>query len=58
MPGSKPQKVVIEFDDGSKREASFELLPSPLQFELLRQPFASQAQPEPRSREIRLTRMG
>ena len=42
MPGSKPQKVVIEFDDGSKREVSFERLPSPLQFELLRQPFASQ----------------
>ena len=47
MPGSKPQKVVIEFDDGSKREASFELLPSPLQFELLRQPFASQPSKNP-----------
>ncbi|NIR13490.1 MAG: hypothetical protein GWN86_05875, partial [Desulfobacterales bacterium] len=41
MPRSKPQKVVIEFDDGSKREASFDALPSQLQFELLRQPFAS-----------------
>lgn len=41
MPRSKPQKVVIEFDDGSKREESFDALPSQLQFELLRQPFAS-----------------
>ena len=42
MPRSRPQKVVIEFGDGSKTEASFETLPSQLQFELLRQPFASQ----------------
>lgn len=41
MPRSKPQKVVIEFEDGSKRESSFETLPSQLQWELLRQPFAS-----------------
>jgi hypothetical protein len=41
MPRSKPKKVVIEFDDGSKREASFDALPSLLQFELLRKPFAS-----------------
>ena len=47
MPISKPQKVVIEFEDGSKRESRFESLPSQLQWELLRQPFASQASETP-----------
>jgi len=47
MPRSKPQKVVIEFDDGSKTEASFDALPSQLQWELLRQPFASQPSTDP-----------
>jgi hypothetical protein len=47
MPRSKPQKVVIEFGDGSKSEASFETLPSQLQLELLRQPFASQPSKTP-----------
>ncbi len=47
MPRSKPRKVVIEFDDGSKTETSFELLPSQLQFELSRQPFASQPSENP-----------
>jgi hypothetical protein len=47
MPRSKPQKVVIEFDDGSKTEASFDALPSQLQWELLRQPFASQPSEKP-----------
>ncbi len=47
MPRSKPQKVVIEFDDGSKREASFDALPSQVQLELLRQPFASQPSAHP-----------
>jgi hypothetical protein len=47
MPRSKPQKVVIEFDDGFKTEASFDALPSQLQFELLRQPFASQPSANP-----------
>lgn len=47
MHRSKPQKVVIEFDDGSKTEASFDALPSQLQFELLRQPFASQPSKNP-----------
>ena len=41
MSRSRPQKVVVEFDDGSKAEASFDTLPSQLQMELLRQPFAS-----------------
>ena len=47
MPRTKPQKLVIEFEDGSKREASFDVLPSQLQFELLRQPFASQPSANP-----------
>jgi hypothetical protein len=47
MHRSKPQKVVIEFDDGSKTEASFDALPSQLQLELLRQPFASQPSKNP-----------
>jgi hypothetical protein len=47
MPRSKPLKVVIEFDDGSKKEASFDALPFQLQFELLRQPFASQPSENP-----------
>ena len=47
MPRSKPQKVVIEFDDGSETEASFDALPSQLQSELLRQPFASQPSANP-----------
>ena len=47
MPRSKPKKVVIEFDDGSKREASFDALPSQLKSELLRQPFASQPSANP-----------
>jgi hypothetical protein len=47
MPRSKPQKVVIEFDDGSKTEASFDTLPSQVQLELLRQPFASQPSAHP-----------
>ncbi len=47
MPRSKPQKVVVEFDDGSKTETSFEALPSQLQSELLRQPFASQPSANP-----------
>jgi hypothetical protein len=47
MPRCKPQKVVIEFDDGSKRETSFDALPSQLKSELLRQPFASQPSANP-----------
>ena len=38
---------MIEFDGGAKRESSFESLPGPLQFELLRQPFASAPSSDP-----------
>jgi len=47
MHRSTPQKVVIEFDGGLKAESSFDALPAPLQFELLRQPFASRPSPDP-----------
>jgi len=47
MSRPKPQKIVVEFDDGSKTEASFDTLPSQFQFELLRQPFASQPSQNP-----------
>lgn len=47
MRRSTPQKVVIEFDGGFKAESSFGALPAPLQFELLRQPFASVPSPDP-----------
>jgi hypothetical protein len=47
MHRSKPEKVVIEFDDGTRTDASFDALPSQLQFELLRQPFASRPSANP-----------
>ena len=42
MSGPKAQKIVVEFEDGSIAEASYDTLPRKLQLELLRQPFASQ----------------
>lgn len=47
MPSPRPQKVVIEFDGGVKTESRFDVLPEPLQLELLRQPFASSPSPAP-----------
>jgi hypothetical protein len=47
MPASAPKKVVIEFDGGVKKEASFDALPGPLRTELLRQPFASLPSSDP-----------
>ena len=47
MPRPKPLKVIVEYEDGSKVEASFDGLPSQLQFEPLRQPFASRPSPHP-----------
>lgn len=43
MPRMKAARIIVEFDDGSTAENDFEKLPSQLQFELMRQPFASQA---------------
>jgi len=42
MPWMKAARVIIEFEDGSTAENDFENLPSQLQSELMRQPFASQ----------------
>ena len=41
MKRPKPQRIVIEFDDGSKAESPFDALPTPLQVDILSQPFAS-----------------
>jgi len=47
MSGTKPRKVSIEFDDGSKTSAPFEALPTSLQLEIMRQPFACKPSPNP-----------
>lgn len=47
MSQPKPKRILVEFDDGSKTETSFELLPGPLQSEIMRQPFASKSNPAP-----------
>ena len=41
MSGTKPRKITIEFDNGTKIEEPFDSLPENLQSEILRQPFAS-----------------
>ena len=38
MPRPRPQKITVEFDDGSTSSVSFEDLPAPLQMEIERQP--------------------
>ena len=47
MPAPKPQKVVIHFEDGSRVEEIFTSLPTPLQRDLLRQPFAGRPSAHP-----------
>jgi hypothetical protein len=47
MSRSTPQKIVIQFSDGSSTESPFHALPAQLQFDILRQPFASRPSPEP-----------
>jgi len=47
MSAPKPQKIEIHFEDGSRVEEDFSLLPTPLQRDLLRQPFAAQPSPHP-----------
>ena len=54
MSRAKPQKIVIEFAGGAKKESSFDALPYPLQVELLRQPFASLPSPEPEKEKFLL----
>lgn len=52
MPKARPQRVIVEFDDGTRSEASFEALPSQLQFELLREPFVSRPSPDPEAEKF------
>jgi hypothetical protein len=47
MPRVMPTKLVVEFDDGTQSAAPFGALPSNLQSEILRQPFASKPSPNP-----------
>jgi hypothetical protein len=54
MPAPKPQKVEIYFEDGSRVEEDFELLPTPLQRDLLRQPFAMRPSPHPEKEKFLL----
>jgi hypothetical protein len=54
MPRNEPHKITIEFEDGSSVESAFSTLPVPLQVEILRQPFAAQASPEPEKEKFLL----
>ncbi len=47
MKRPMPQRIVIEFDDGSEAESPFDALPTPLQVDILSQPFASLPSPDP-----------
>ena len=42
-----PQKIVLEFSDGTRKESAFNALPDQLQFDIMRQPFAGQLNPAP-----------
>jgi hypothetical protein len=42
MSQAKPEKIIVEFTDGTKAAVSFDALPAPLQRDILSQPFASQ----------------
>ena len=46
-PRPRPQEITVKFDDGSMTRAPFESLPDSLQFEIMRQPFACKASPNP-----------
>ena len=47
MSRRKPNKITVEFEDGSKAEADFATLTEQLKFELLRQPAFSSPSPRP-----------
>jgi len=47
MQRPRPKEIIVAFDDGSKAAAPFESLPDSLQFEIMRQPFASKPSPNP-----------
>ena len=47
MPRPRPQKITVEFDDGSKSSVSFDNLPTPLQFDIERQPVFTKPSSKP-----------
>lgn len=47
MAELKPKKLILEYEDGSTTAVDFAALPGLLQFDLLRQPFAGGASPQP-----------
>ena len=47
MSQAKPEKIIVEYTDGTKAAVSFDALPSPLQRDILSQPFASRPNPDP-----------
>jgi hypothetical protein len=47
MPRPRPEKITVEFDDGSKSAVSFDDLPVPLQFEIERQPVFTKPSSKP-----------
>lgn len=52
MPRPRPQKITVEFDDGSKSSVSFADLPTPLQFEIERQPVFTKASTKPEQEQF------
>jgi hypothetical protein len=54
MPRVKPNKLVVEFEDGTQRAVPFEALPSNLKSEILRQPFAAMPSPDPEKEQYLL----
>jgi hypothetical protein len=47
MPKAMPTRIVVEFGDGTQSAVPFDMLPTTLQSEILRQPFASKPSSHP-----------
>jgi hypothetical protein len=54
MPRSHPNKITVEFDDGTRCTAPFDSLPDTLQDEILSQPFASRPSSNPKKEKFAL----
>jgi hypothetical protein len=54
MSRAMPTKIVVEFDDGTRSAVPFEMLPTTLQSEILRQPFASKPSKTPEKEQYLL----
>lgn len=52
MTSPKPVKVIVELEDGTTKESSFDSLPSQLQAEIFRHPFSSQPSADPREEKF------